>query len=282
MRLPGFLHRKGPPFRSRILQRLDALPYTLNQIISGLALQELLTAAPSRPAPLPDQIPRVRGTPHSPALRARCGTAARVRRGILAALTVENERCMPPLGEAELRSIAAWIDEGRGTSTDADRCRGDGVAARGGNCRPSRDRCRQADARRAVGAGRGCGTVARPCSPAQRVPRRFLVRAHPPWPRPAHQRLGRSSKTMFTSQLDIAAVTGRPPWPSRRSPPSAARSSSSRRTHTEISSTRIRAERGAATDQRRARGPRPPARSLAARHEGHAPADVRSAEPAPP
>lgn len=112
MRLPGFFHMKGEAFRSSIEELNDRPPYTVEEIVAGLGLQEGPSDTPSNPANPPEARRFGRGQ-RRPYLLS-CG-GLMVHRGmspqaIEAALLAENAaRCDPPLSEAEVRAHAAGV-----------------------------------------------------------------------------------------------------------------------------------------------------------------------------
>lgn len=119
LRVPGFFHRKGAPFMTRLLPLPEVRePYTVSDLTKAFGL-------PLTPSKAPD---RVQGTAvkqeggagptfieggRNSALASLAGTMR--SRGIsepaiFAALSVENAaRCVPPLEEAEVKSIASSI-----------------------------------------------------------------------------------------------------------------------------------------------------------------------------
>lgn len=117
MRLPGFLHRKGEPFQSRIIHESGALPYSADAIRTAFpAATQPATARPA--APVDGNI--LEGG-RDVALTSLAGTMR--RRGfseaaILAALQVENVgRCQPPLSDDQVAKIARSV--GRYEPADA-------------------------------------------------------------------------------------------------------------------------------------------------------------------
>jgi len=116
MRVPGFVHHKGEPFVSRILQATPMQPYNLAELVERLGLQ---TPAP---AGRRQQTARKEGTPKGPTFgeggrnAALASMAGRLRRdglseqAIEAALQATNaERCAPPLSADEVQAIARSI-----------------------------------------------------------------------------------------------------------------------------------------------------------------------------
>lgn len=115
MRVPGFTHRKGEPFTSRVLSLHNVQPYALAELVGTLKLS--LQRAPA--APTSGRSP---SAPTGPVFAAGgrnktlASLAGKLRRGglsgdaIEAALQRTNvERCRPPLDEAEVRAIARSI-----------------------------------------------------------------------------------------------------------------------------------------------------------------------------
>ena len=117
MRLAGFLHQKGEPFESRIIELHDFPRYTHAEFIAAFAIDTAPAAdtvparasAPTRPAhKLPDIIPT--GERNSTLLSLAGGL---VRRGFVGGALnrriqkINAERCRPPLGADEVDGIAA-------------------------------------------------------------------------------------------------------------------------------------------------------------------------------
>ena len=114
MRLPGFDHRKGEPFRSRILSMRDAPAYTLAELVAAFDLEAptaptMTNNATRKRRTLPDVIPK--GERNNTLLSLAGGLA---RRGYdLQAVadrlqTITAERCKPePLCASEVDAIAA-------------------------------------------------------------------------------------------------------------------------------------------------------------------------------
>jgi hypothetical protein len=123
MRLPGFLHRKGKPFETRIIECHERAPYTLAEFRSAFGFAAIAKVAKSSPAPrtlpqpmrampqrqrrtLPDRIPE--GARKSTLLSLAAGF---VRRGFDLRQTNERlqkinaERCDPPLCATEVDEV---------------------------------------------------------------------------------------------------------------------------------------------------------------------------------
>jgi hypothetical protein len=116
MRLPGFDHRKGEPFRSRITTVHNAPPYTLADLIAAFDLDAPKANAPSAPAPNVKQLRRT--LPHVIPEGERNTTllslaAGLVRKGFDLSGVVKRlqrinaERCEPPLCAAEVEIIGS-------------------------------------------------------------------------------------------------------------------------------------------------------------------------------
>lgn len=105
MRLPGFIHRKGAPYRSRVIQIEPLLrPYPVADLLARVNL-----APPKPQAPTGGSITEggrnVRLTSIAGSLR-RYGMAPET---IATALLAVNAECTPPLPEGEVRSIATSV-----------------------------------------------------------------------------------------------------------------------------------------------------------------------------
>lgn len=119
MRLPGFVHHKGAPFVSRLVELRGMQPYGLDELVGSLQLSAHLDEGPPR------QVAQPRPTDvggHGPTIveggrnSALAALAGKMRRGgfsataIEAALVATNaERCSPPLPDDEVRCIARSI-----------------------------------------------------------------------------------------------------------------------------------------------------------------------------
>ncbi|MBI5785190.1 MAG: DUF3987 domain-containing protein [Rhodocyclales bacterium] len=115
MRLPGFLHRKGEPFQTRILQLREVLPYTLDEIVRGLGLS-IEPDAPAAKRRTADPGGKVEAFPEGRRNAGLASIAGTMRRkgvsgaAVEAALLAENAaRCVPPLPEDEVRTIARSV-----------------------------------------------------------------------------------------------------------------------------------------------------------------------------
>lgn len=113
MRLPGFLHNKGEPFLSRIIEQHDKPSYPYADIVAWLGFGQASNDAPAlaRIAParkLADTIPE--GERNSTLFALALGL---VSKGIAAAgvndrlQRMNAERCKPPLCASEVDTIAA-------------------------------------------------------------------------------------------------------------------------------------------------------------------------------
>ncbi len=113
MRLPGFLHNKGEPFLSRIIEQHDEPPYPYAAIVAWLGFGEASNEAPA-PAPitpvrkLADTIPE--GERNSTLFALARGLVNRgiTPQGVNERLQRMNaERCQLPLCASEVDAIAA-------------------------------------------------------------------------------------------------------------------------------------------------------------------------------
>jgi len=110
MRLPGFDHRKGAPFASRVLSLdADRAPYRLAELVQAFALNPAPVALPApKRRTLPDAIPE--GHRNRTLLSLAAGL---VRKGHDAQAVnnrlqrINAERCQPPLCASEVDAIAA-------------------------------------------------------------------------------------------------------------------------------------------------------------------------------
>ena len=117
MRLPGFEHRKGEPFTSRLLSLLPAQPYPVAEIVRKLALRPIPRESKASTAP----VARASAAEHTVfAAGGRNNTltklAGQMRRNGLSPSAIESallqtnsERCRPPLDAGEVRAIARSI-----------------------------------------------------------------------------------------------------------------------------------------------------------------------------
>lgn len=104
MRLPGFLHRKGQPFRSRIIHESGALPYTADVIRAVFPPVDTTQAACTAP-----QAPRVAGA-------VECAAPETVRdlRSALGSMRADDRALWVRMGQA-LRGLgdvgrALWVE----------------------------------------------------------------------------------------------------------------------------------------------------------------------------
>ncbi len=114
MRLPGFDHRKGVPFRTRLVTARDALAYTLAELIAafGPNTSNTLTMPTSNVKPmrrtLPDAIPEGERNITLLSLAAGLVRKGHDRKGVTDRLQrINAERCKPPLCATEADAIAA-------------------------------------------------------------------------------------------------------------------------------------------------------------------------------
>jgi P4 family phage/plasmid primase-like protien len=120
MRVPGFLHQKGEPFPSVQIAARSGPAYLLPAILRGLDL-DIVAAAPAAPQRLSQGISSDEETVteggRNDTLASRGGQMRRFgmgREAITAALLAENKtRCVPPLPEREVRTIAASVGKYR-------------------------------------------------------------------------------------------------------------------------------------------------------------------------
>lgn len=111
MRVPGFVHCKAAPFRSRIVQRCRSQPYTHFELTEWLGIGAVGTSA-QRARPMARELPAVvpKGTRNTTLFNLAAGF---VRRGhSCQAITdrmhkINLERCQPPLPAREVEVIAA-------------------------------------------------------------------------------------------------------------------------------------------------------------------------------
>lgn len=108
VRLPGFFHRKGEPFQTRVVSLEPFQPYRFDELVQRLGLD--LRNAPPEPAEPPPGSDRV---PHGQRNAMLSREAWRLRKQgrnveqIAAVLLAMNAAvCDPPLAEAEVRTIA--------------------------------------------------------------------------------------------------------------------------------------------------------------------------------
>lgn len=110
MRLPGFDHRKGEPFTTRVLS-LDAerAPYRLAELVQAFDLNPAPVALPvSRRRTLPDAIPAGERNGTLLSLAAGLVRKGHDMQGVNDRLQrINAERCQPPLCASEVDSIAA-------------------------------------------------------------------------------------------------------------------------------------------------------------------------------
>jgi len=106
MRIPGFDHRKGNPFRSHIVNLRQGAPYSVAELTRGLGLRQQAETPPQPRRALPDAIDQ--GERNATLLSLAAGL---VRKGHDAQAVnnrlqrINAERCQPPLGADEVDSI---------------------------------------------------------------------------------------------------------------------------------------------------------------------------------
>lgn len=99
MRLPGFLHHKGDPFQTRLIQA-EGRPVTWAEMVDAFDLRDRMR--------LPDVIPEGERNITLFKLAASANRTGVPESNQLAkALTVNTARCQPPLGEVEVQQIVA-------------------------------------------------------------------------------------------------------------------------------------------------------------------------------
>lgn len=108
MRLPGFMHRKGEPFRTRIIHESGALPYSADAIRSAFK-----PAPAAKTPPAPEAAGAIGDGARNDTLASIAGTMR--RRGLdadeieAALVKVNAKRCKPPLSSGDLRTIAQSV-----------------------------------------------------------------------------------------------------------------------------------------------------------------------------
>lgn len=112
MRLPGFVHRKGAPFVTRILSLAAIQPYPVQALVDVLALDEAGTTK-TRSAPATQPAGAIIAGGRNNALARMAGTMQRKGMSLTAieaALIAENAaRCSPPLTDDEVHGIARSV-----------------------------------------------------------------------------------------------------------------------------------------------------------------------------
>lgn len=111
MRLPGFWHRKGEPFLTRIVEFTEAPPYKWQDVAEALDIRpEEMTGVEAHGATnLSSHMDRILEGTRNNTLISFAGTMRRrgmAEEEIGAALLKVNERCDPPLPEDEVAAIA--------------------------------------------------------------------------------------------------------------------------------------------------------------------------------
>ena len=110
MRLPGFDHRKGEPFASRVLSLdADRVPYKLSELVQVFDLNPAPVALPApKRRTLPDVIPE--GDRNGTLLSLAAGLVRKGHDGQAVndrLQRINAERCQPPLCASEVDAIAA-------------------------------------------------------------------------------------------------------------------------------------------------------------------------------
>jgi hypothetical protein len=110
MRLPGFIHRKGDPFVTRMLEGVghSGSPYTLAEIVGTLQL-DLARTRPSPPeaSGADGKVPPGNRHAHLFAVGRSMAKKCLSRDAVLAALYAENQaRCDPPLADEDVGYLA--------------------------------------------------------------------------------------------------------------------------------------------------------------------------------
>jgi replicative DNA helicase len=119
MRVPGFLHWKAEPFRTRIVELHELQPYPIAEIVAPLELKKNTFTKPPEPRQNSDRQPAATSAPaiiEGGRNDALAKLAGRLRRDGLSSAAIEaalaevnRERCRPPLTAAEVRQIARSI-----------------------------------------------------------------------------------------------------------------------------------------------------------------------------
>ena len=110
MRLPGFDHRKGEPFSTRVLSLdADRAPYRLAELVQAFDLNPAPVALPApKRRTLPDAIPAGERNGTLLSLAAGLVRKGHDRQAVNDRLQrINAERCQPPLCASEVDSIAA-------------------------------------------------------------------------------------------------------------------------------------------------------------------------------
>jgi len=112
MRVPGFIHRKGSPFMSRIVATNAAQPYALAELCERMRLKSIEVRRPLSKQSTSVASTVIEGNRNS-SLASLAGSMRRKgfsSDAIEAALLVANrEQCSPPLDDDEVRNIARNI-----------------------------------------------------------------------------------------------------------------------------------------------------------------------------
>lgn len=116
MRVPGFWHLKKEPFMSRIVTVNSGPLYTKSQIVEGLGLDVHW----EEEKPLANSVEVDDGVtfPKGQRNRSLVTMSARLRNALYSGeelfaelMKVNRKRCVPPLGEKDVRRIAQWADK---------------------------------------------------------------------------------------------------------------------------------------------------------------------------
>lgn len=123
MRLPGFLHnKKEPPFMTNLVEASDHPPFTVKEILDNLSINEKT----GKQAKLPVAIAQGQREVSMVRLAGAMRRVGMTEDGMYAALLIENQRCVPPLDESEVRRIAGSVMRYKPTADDFHRDPKDG------------------------------------------------------------------------------------------------------------------------------------------------------------
>lgn len=105
VRVPGFMHNKGEPFPSRVLTLREAAPIAYADFLRAFDMEPLPTVSP------PQKLGRIAAGKRNPELfkLAKAGSRKAIpeQEELARLLTVNAERCDPPLSADEVRGIVA-------------------------------------------------------------------------------------------------------------------------------------------------------------------------------
>lgn len=139
MRLPGFYHRKGAPFLSRIMESQPLQPYRARDFLKAFRIPETSTRPLLKAVPSGTVI--IRPGSRNTHLASLAGTMRRrdmTRAAIEAALMAENaEHCRPPLDDEEVTQIADSISR-YSPSEDSSSVGTEVISVRASRVRPER------------------------------------------------------------------------------------------------------------------------------------------------